>query len=247
MSSINKRTPLIVILVGLFCSLAAADTLKLKDGRVLSGYYQGGSPRAVKFEVNGKTEEFSVGDVVALEFGEVKTAAAPAPEKQAQTQTASGPVTVPAGTKVMVKLVKALSTASHKKGSSFSAVLETDLVAGGVVAAKKGTQVYGKILESRGGKRLGKQRLLATFTALSINNQLVPIVTDNIGAEGAPGGAAKKIGAAALIGSGAKGKKGAKTGALVGAGLALLGPGNHIQIPAGTLIEMHLKQPLTIQ
>jgi len=44
-----------------------------------------------------------------------------------------------------------------------------------------------------------------------------------------------------------QGKKGAKTGALVGAGLALLGPGNHIQIPAGTLIEMHLKQPLTIQ
>ncbi len=240
-----KGMLLTILLVGF--SLAAADTLKLKDGRVLSGYYQGGSPRAVKFEVNGKTEEFSVGGVVALEFGEVKTAAAPATEKQARAQTASGPVTVPAGTKVMVKLDKAVSTASHKKGSSFTAVLETDLVAGGVVAAKKGTQVYGKVLEARGGKRVGKQMILATFTAISINNQLVSIVTDNIGAEGGRGGAAKKIGAAALIGSGVDGSKGAKTGALVGAGLALLGPGKHIQSPAGTLIEMHLKQPLTLQ
>ncbi len=237
---------LLMILLVCF-SLAAADTLKLKDGRVLSGYYQGGSPRAVKFEVNGKTEEFSVGGVVALEFGEVKTAAAPAPEKQAQTQTALGPVTVPAGTKVMLRLDKAISTATHKGGSIFTAVLEANLVVGGAVVAKKGAQVYGKVLESRGGKRIGKQRLVATFTGITINGQLVPIVTDNVGAEGAPGGAAVKVGAGALIGSGAKGKKGAKTGALVGAGLALFGPGNHIQIPAGTLVESHLKQPLTIQ
>ena len=247
MSSINKRTLLIVILAGLFCSLAAADTLKLKDGRVLSGYYQGGSPRAVKFEVNGKTEEFPVGDVVTLDFGGVKTAAAPAPAKQAQAQTASGPVTVPAGTPLVLKLDRTISTATHKGGSIFTAVLDANLVVGGAVVAKKGAQIYGRVVESRGGKRIGKQRLVATFTGITINGQLVPIVTDNVGAEGASGGAARTIGAAALIGSAAKGKKGAKKGALVGTGLALLGPGSHLQIPAGTLVESHLKQPLTIQ
>ena len=63
------------------------------------------------------------------------------------------------------------------------------------------------------------QRIVVTFTDLSINNQLVPIVTDDVGAEGGRGGAARAVGAGALIGA-AAGDAGA--GAAVGAGLALL-------------------------
>jgi hypothetical protein len=62
------------------------------------------------------------------------------------------------------------------------------------------------------------------FTELSINDQLVPITTDPIGAEGGKGGAAKTV----------------------GAGLSLLAGGNHIQIPEGTIAEISLKQPLTV-
>jgi hypothetical protein len=145
---------------------------------------------------------------------------------------------------MMLKTKDAVSTASHKKGSKFTAVLENDLAVNGVVVAPKGTLVYGTVLESIGGRAIGGSRLLATFTDLSINNQMIPIVTDEVGAETAPGGTAKKVGAGALIGA-AAGDAGA--GAAVGGAVALLSArGNHLQIPAATLVEVSLKQPLTI-
>ena len=164
-------------------------------------------------------------------------AAKPAPPPEPK------PVTVAAGSRLMLKLKDNLGTATHQTGAKFTAVLEADLVASGVVVAPKGTTVYGKVLESSGGKRVGKQRLLATFTEISINNQAVAIVTDEVGAEGAPGGAAKKVGAGALIGAAAGD---AAAGAAVGGALALLGPGGQINIPAGTLVEVSLKQPFTV-
>jgi hypothetical protein len=85
--------------------------------------------------------------------------------------------------------------------------------------------------------------LVVTFSDLSINNQMVPIVTDDAGAEGGRGGAARKVGAGALIGAAAGD---AAADAAVGAGVALLAGGTHIQVPAGTLVEVALKQPVTI-
>ena len=152
-------------------------------------------------------------------------------------------MTVPAGTKLTIKTSEAVSTSNHQVGSKFKAVLETDLTVNGVVAAPKGTEVYGKVVESSGGRRVGVQRLVVTFSDLSINNQMVPIVTEDAGAEGGRGGAARKVGAGALIGA-AAGDAGA--GAAVGAGVALLAGGTHIQVPAGTLVEVALKQQVTI-
>jgi hypothetical protein len=143
----------------------------------------------------------------------------------------------------MLKLKDNVGTATHQTGSRFSALLEADLAASGVVVAPKGTPVYGKVLESSGGRRVGKQHLLATFTEISVNNQTIAIVTDEVGAEGSPGGAAKKVGAGALIGAAAGD---AAAGAAIGGALALLGPGGQINIPAGTLVEVSLKQPFTV-
>ena len=70
---------------------------------------------------------------------------------------------------------------------------------------------------------------------------MVPIQTDDFGAEGAPGGAARKVGAAALVGGAIDGGEGAAKGAAVGGAVALLAPGNHIKIPAGTLVEVTRK------
>jgi hypothetical protein len=145
----------------------------------------------------------------------------------------------------MLKTKDAISTASHKQGAKFTAVLENDLTVEGRVVAPKGTLVYGTVLESRGGRALGAVRLVVTFTDLSLNNQMIPIVTDDVGAEAGRGGAAKAVGAGALIGAAAGD---AAAGAAVGGAVALLASGGkHIQVPAGTLVEVSLKQPLTIQ
>lgn len=158
------------------------------------------------------------------------------------------PMTIPAGTRIMVKLDKPINTAKNPAGSVFTAVLETDLVVDGKVISPKGSQVYGKVIESRGGKVLGGQKLTFQFTDLMINNQLIPILTDPMGVEGGKGNTAKTVGAGALIGSAFGGGKGAGTGALIAGGLAVLGSrGNHIQIPADTIADVTIKAPVTIK
>jgi hypothetical protein len=163
------------------------------------------------------------------------------------TQTASG-VTIPAGTKLMVNLNNPISTAKNPAGSNFSAILEVDFVYDGKVISPKGSQVYGKVVECRGGKVIGGSKLTFQFTDIMVNNQLTPIITDPIGVEGGKGNTAKTVGVGALIGGAFGGGNGAGKGAAIAGGLAVLSAGkNHIQIPAGTMVDVPLKSPLTIK
>lgn len=158
------------------------------------------------------------------------------------------PVTIPEGTRLMIKLDKPINTSKDKAGSVVTAVLDIDLVVDGKVIAPQGSKVYGKVLESRGGKILGGQKLVVQFTDLMINNQLTRIMTEPVGVEAGKGNTVKKVGAGALIGSAFGGSKGAGTGALIAGGLSVLGSGrNHIQIPAGTIAEIPLQAPVTIK
>ena len=47
---------------------AAADTLELKDGRVLQGKFLGGTQAILRFQVDGDVQTFSTNDIVALTF-----------------------------------------------------------------------------------------------------------------------------------------------------------------------------------
>lgn len=190
---------------------------------------------------------FVVQSISIAQTDTVKVKDSTAVQTPASTTTVSG-LTIPTGTKLMVNISKPITTATNPAGSTFSEVLEVDFVYEGKVIAPKGSQIYGKINECRGGKVLGGSKLTFTFTDLMINNQLTPIATDPIGIEGGKGNTAKMVGAGALIGGAFGGGSGSGTGALIAGGLAVLSSGkNHIQIPAGTLVEVPLKAPLTIK
>src|SRR5579862_2760900 len=52
----------------LFASAAMADSLELKDGRVLTGRFLGGTQALMRFSVNGEVQTFNVTEIVALTF-----------------------------------------------------------------------------------------------------------------------------------------------------------------------------------
>src|SRR5277367_2614955 len=52
----------------LLAGAVGADTLELKDGRVLQGRFLGGTQAIMRFEWNGDVRTFSVNDIVALTF-----------------------------------------------------------------------------------------------------------------------------------------------------------------------------------
>jgi len=190
---------------------------------------------------------FVVQSISIAQTDTVKVKDSTAVQTPTSTTAVSG-VTIPAGTKLMVNISKPITTATNPAGSTFSEILEVDFVYDGKVIAPKGSTIYGRIDECRGGRVIGGSKLTFEFTGIMVNNQLTEIVTEPIGVEGGKGNTAKMVGAGALIGGAFGGGSGSGTGALIAGGLAVLSSGkNHIQIPAGTLVEVPLKAPLTIK
>jgi hypothetical protein len=64
----RARTIVTIVLGLFFAGAAAADTLELKDGRVLQGRYLGGTQAVLRFEIKGEVQTFNVSDAVALTF-----------------------------------------------------------------------------------------------------------------------------------------------------------------------------------
>jgi hypothetical protein len=223
-------------------NMLQSDTLILKNGLKLQGTFKGGTATTIQFETSGSVQEVSVKDIDSIVFSAPAATTETAAAAAVPAPAVPGAL-IPAGTKMIVRTTEPVNTQSNPVGSKFKAELDQDVLVNGAVLVKKGTLVYGTVLESIGGRRIGNQRLVVTFSELSINNQPIPIQTDDVGVEGGRGGAARAVGAGALIGA-AAGDAGA--GAAVGAGVALLAGGNHIQIPAGATVEVTLKNPVTL-
>ena len=256
------RKLLILLVVLVSCSFVVgqvfADTLVLKDGQRIQGTFVGRTADGVNFEVGGQTMEFKNTNVQSIEFGSTpppaeapaetaQPAESPAPA-EAAPPAPSGKVTVPAGTRIVVRTNETIDSRQHKAGHKFTAKLETDLVAEGVVVAPRGNNIYGQLVEAKKSRRLaGKSEMTITFTDIMINNQMVPISTSQVQAvtEGTGKKTVGRTARAAAIGGMADGSDGARTGAKVGLGVSLLTSGNQINIPAGTMLELQLAAPFT--
>jgi hypothetical protein len=250
-----------------FVLLAAADTLQLKNGTVVQGKYLGGSERALQFEVGGKIELYPVADVLSVTFtgtpASMNAPAAPAMNNAALTPRPAAPaaatgVTVPAGTRLVVRMIDGVDSATNHVGDKFRASLESDLVANGVVVAPKGADVYGRLAEAQqAGRIAGKAELKLELTDIMIQNRMQPLMTGEyeLAGEARGGSTARRAagGAAvgAVIGALAGGGKGAAIGAGVGAGAGtavnVATRGEQVRVPSETLLEFRLEQPFTPQ
>src|SRR5215469_9142602 len=262
------------IIVGLFfVSVAAADTLELKSGKVVQGKYLGGTQHTLRFEVNGEVQTFSTNDIVALTFSgrssspgaapadapapapapAVAMAPAPAPAPAA----ANGMVTLPAGQSILVRMIDGVDSAKNHVGDIFHASLETDLYVNDTLVARKGTDVYGRLAAAdKAGTFSGKSELQLELTRMIIDGKDYPLVSSDYNAQGKGRGSdsAKKVGGGAvlgaIIGGIAGGGKGAAIGAAAGGGAGataqVLTKGQQVKVPSETLLEFHLQQPVTV-
>jgi len=166
-------------------------------------------------------------------------------------------ITVPAGTRVLVRMVDSIDSSKQKAGYRFTATLETNLQAEDTVIAPRGTTVYGKLIEaSSAGRMKGSSELELELTDIVIRGTAYPLLTSTyeIKGKGEGGNTAKKViggaGLGALIGGLAGGGKGAGIGALAGAAggtaIAASKKGQQLQIPSETLLEFRLEQPVAL-
>lgn len=83
-----------LIYSGVILALAGigwADTVTMKDGRVVQGTYLGGSPRQVRIEVGDQIQTLDIGDIARIEFSGQQATPPPAPPPAAVVAPAPPP------------------------------------------------------------------------------------------------------------------------------------------------------------
>ncbi|HYV07899.1 MAG TPA: hypothetical protein VFB82_25125 [Blastocatellia bacterium] len=166
-------------------------------------------------------------------------------------------VTLPAGTRILIRTNESVDSKNQKTGSRFTASLETNLQSSNTVVARRGTTVYGRLVSAKSAGRFkGSSHISVELTDIVINGTPHPLMTSTVEMKGSGEGkkTTRKVvggtGLGALIGGIAGGGKGAAIGAVAGAatGTAVAGSkkGEQVGIPSESLLEFRLAQPVTL-
>jgi hypothetical protein len=185
----------------------------------------------------------------------------PGPEQQfADAPPLTGPMklVLPAGMLITVRVNQPLSSDHNQVGDGFSATLVQPLVADGIVVARRGQIVQGRVAEAKkagrvtGTSRLGLelgQLIVVDGQQIPIHSQLVERRGDtSVGRDAAAIGTTTGVGAA--IGAAAAGGVGAGIGAGAGAVASVIGVlvtrGQPTVVFPETLLTFRLAAPVAI-
>ena len=193
---------------------------------------------------------------------------APAPTAPAQpvaaTPTPTSPpppqpkqVTIPANSSLIIRMIDGVDSQVNRAGEIFHASLDAPVMVDDQVVVPKGADVYVRLSAARSaGHMSGKSELHMELVQLEFQGRSYPLMSSTYSAAGSSRGkntAAKVGGGAAvgaIIGAIAGGGAGAAIGAGVGAGSGAVWNGvtrgQQIKIPAETMLEFQLEQPVTI-
>jgi hypothetical protein len=185
-------------------------------------------------------------------------------------------ITVPVGTRIPVELQHAINTKSARDGDAIYCITNFPVVIDGKVAIPPGTYMQGTIEHSqRAGRVKGKAEVLLHFTTLIFPSGYTVMLPGSVGGmpgsetaqmknkdtEGTVQGdgdkthdaatvgkvAATGAGIGAIAGQSAKGAAmGGAAGAAIGLASVFLTRGPDVHLQRGTLIEVSLERPVTI-
>ena len=250
----------------LLASMAWADSLELKNGSLIRGKFVGGTESDISFQVGSSIQKYNLSDVVSVKFDSETDGNDTLRHRRSSFSSETGSegnarpssyVTIPAGTRISVRMIDGVDSTKNHVGDRFQASLQEPLTVDGNVVVAKGSDVYGRLAESKeSGKFAGRSQLQLELTGIVVNGQTVPVVTGEYETTGKSRGAStakRTVGGAAvgsIIGAIAGGGKGAAIGAGVGgaagAGSEIITKGDQVKIPSETLLDFTLEQDLSI-
>jgi len=265
----SKLTLALLVVLGL-ASIAYADSLELKNGSLIKGKFIGGTDSDISFQVGSSIQKYNLSDVISIKFDSDADGNDTLKRRKNAFSNSSEPdgahrsnlraptyVTIPAGTRISVRMIDGVDSTKNQAGDRFQASLEEALISEGNIIVDKGTDVYGRLAESKeSGKFSGRSQLQLELTGIVVNGQTVPLVTGEYQVNGKSRGAStakRTVGGAAvgsIIGAIAGGGKGAAIGAGVGgaagAGSEIITKGDQVKVPSETLLDFTLQQDLSL-
>jgi len=195
---------------------------------------------------------------------------APAPTPPAQAAAAAAPpapipppppqpkqVVIPANSSLIIRMIDGVDSQVNRAGEIFHASLDAPLMVDDQVVAPKGADVYVRLSAAKSaGHMTGKSELHMELVQLEFQGRSYPLTSSTYSAAGSSRGknTAAKVGGGAAVGAIIGAIAGGGAGAAIGAGVGAGGGavwngvtrGQQIKIPAETMLEFQLEQPVTI-
>jgi hypothetical protein len=172
--------------------------------------------------------------------------------------TPAGPVTLPAGTLLRIRLDQPLDTAKLQSGTFFQATAVVDVYENGLLAVPRGAMITGQVIEAKNAGDLGGSATLRLqLTNIQMGGKVFPIATDIWSSKGpnkAGYTAVNTVGASAfgaiiggILGRGAGAAIGAGVGAVGGLAASSATKGPRIYLPVESQVDFHLTTPAIVQ
>ena len=244
----------ITTFVAVFALLAVpafSDTLVLKSGEKISGFFEGGSARVIKFRTSdGVVKDYDLFSVQQIQFGEDKAATSTSSSSSstspnpaaARTNNSADPRllpsnervtrptssnaantawTIPTGSKIVIRMIDSVNSEKSKIGDQFTAILDEAVLQGGVEVIPRGADVRGRIANVNEAGRIAGSAQLGLELTQIVVNGIPYSVTTSEYEEVAEGRGSQTAKRAAA---------GAGIGAVIG---AIAGGGKGAAIGAG--------------
>jgi len=254
---------------------ALADTLYLKDGKVVGGTYLGGTARQVRMDLGDRIASYDIADVAKIEFQSVSAAAPPPPAPQPEREEprehprimrrdpdppvseSRTSLSIPSGTVLKVRMIDSVDSETSQLGQTFQASLDDPIMVDGQTAVPRGADIVAKLVEDKqSGKITGRTELTLDLVSMRVNGRMVDLTTQEVTTSSGSRGAksTKVIGGAAAVGAvlggifgGGRGAAiGATSGAGAGGAVQVLTKGQRVKIPAETRLSFTLQNTVSI-
>jgi hypothetical protein len=271
MLKITRLAMLAMIPVGLF-----AARLTLLDGTVVSGRFLSGSTQSIIFQDDrGVRRTYPVNQVQSIDFDSVSARADGGSAYRANDGLSSRNndrpnndrpnnrywATLPPGTEISVRTDETINSQTLTEDRSYPASIQRDIMdSAGNVVIPRGAQADLVIRRVDEGGTFNNGELVLDLDAIRVNGREYTVSTEDLQrgdrrgigknsrtAEMVGGGAVLGTLLGALAGGGKGAAIGAVAGAAAGGGVQVLTKGKEIRVPAETLLNFRLDEPLHLR
>jgi len=254
---------LVLITVGAACTgksdvenvpVGSDVELTRQDGGVIRGKLAARDEQTVQVESAAATRSVPRDQIADVRVVDPTKPAAPLPPIARFRE-----FTVPAGTKLAVRLNTAVASDTSRVEQAVEAALAEPVVIDGTTVLPAGSIVTGEVAVAEpSGKVKGRARLALRFRSISVDGHEAPYTmaarVDRLAPE-TKGEDAAKIAipgaAGAIVGGIVGGKKGAAIGGAIGGGagtaVVLSTAGEEVRMPRGTMLTLPLDQAIDVR
>ncbi len=172
-----------VLAVTVAGSSVSADTLEMKDGRMIDGKYLGGTQYSIRFDTGGNIAVYPLDQVLALTFTSSVASLSPKDATPARTtpapQATVQPVvyTINSGMRLPIRMLDLVEINTSRKGDWFTGMLEHDLRLNDTLIVAKGTKVRGQVVSAEQNKQ--GATLAVTLRELYVQDKVIQLATTN--------------------------------------------------------------------